>query len=232
MKQPVGLKIHTYFKSYQSEDSGTTISPSGFKRDSIGANSEIDQEVLDNPEMGAVLYKINKDGKDITIMEWGALEIAVKYDFPEEFKDMLDYYIGVRFPDPSWQPSLIYNIQNSGDEIIQTPSNKIETIWFYKKAEYINSNSEKARVWYWNSSEKEYKGRDPKDNEKKWIWVPVINGKYLEQNFFYEIYFTIFYKDAENIEDKIVDNASFILYYRLDNHIEQVQRLKTNVKIG
>ena len=205
-------ETYNYFRSYQSADTGTTtISPSGFKRDRSEISSEIDRSVLDNPEMGAVLYKINKDGKDINIMEWGALQITVKYNFPEEFKDMLDYYIGVRFPDPSCQPTLIYNTQSSEDKIIETPSHKIETIFFYKKAEYINSDSEKALVWYWDSSEKEYRGRDPKANERKWIWVPVFNEKYLESNFLYEIYFTVFYKDAEDVEDKIVDNASFYI---------------------
>ncbi|RLG00923.1 hypothetical protein DRN58_02800 [Thermococci archaeon] len=205
-------ETYNYFRSYQSADSGTTtINPSGFKRDRSEISSEIDRSVLDNPEMGAVLYKINSDGKNINIMEWGALQITVKYDFPEEFKDLLDYYIGVRFPDPSCQPTLIYNTQSSEDKITETPINKIETIWFYKKAEFINSDSEKALVWYWDSSEKEYKGRDPKANERIWIWVPIFNEKYLEQKFRYEIYFTILYKDTEDVENKIEDNASFYI---------------------
>ncbi|RLG00695.1 hypothetical protein DRN58_03140 [Thermococci archaeon] len=202
---------HEAFHPESSQSGSTTYTenPEGFKRDQTGVNLEFDQEALDNPEIGKPIYKTDKD----TIIEWGALEIKVKYNFPEEFKDILDYYIAVRFPDPSYQPFLVANVQKSDKTIIRTSTDQINTISFYKPADMIDSNSPDALVWYWDSSEKMYKGRKPKDKERKWIWVPIINGKFTEQKIQYKVYFTTFYKDKKNAKGfgEIVDNASFTL---------------------
>jgi len=177
----------------------------------------------DNPEIGKAIYSIEIEGKEVKVMRWGALQISVDYNFPEEFKEILDFYISVRFPDP-YQPQLIANVQSGGDVKMET--DEILTIYLEEEADLIDSNSPDALVWYWDDQKEEYVGRKRKEGEKALIYVPLINGKYLVRGIDYEVIFTTFYRETESSEDvgTIVENATFTII------VKEGQSYRTSVQ--
>lgn len=213
--------MRSYFSEVQQETTYTDT-PRGFKRkgeDIISVG--FDEEVLLNPEIGKPIYKITKDGKETTVIEWGVLTIDVDYkDVPQEFLEYLTFVTMVRFPDPFYQPNIIYDL--SQDPPTQTINSNIYTIWLMDyadnicKQEWIPKQSSKGLIYVAKSG-------------KSQIWVPIINGKFTEESVTYDINFNVYpfsheefldiigksegdpitEKELEKVQDDIVAGQSF-----------------------
>jgi len=219
--------MRSYFQGEQ--ETTYTDTPKGFKRkggDTISVG--FDEKVLLNPKMGKPIYKIVKDGKETTVIEWGALTIDVDYkDVPSEFLEYLTFVIMVRFPDPFYQPNIIYDL--SQDPPIRTIDSNIYTIWLMDYAdvicgqEWIPKQTSKGLIYVAKSG-------------KKQIWVPIINGKFTEENVTYDIYFNVYPFSNEEFLNKIGKNKGDPLteedLEKVQEHIVAGQSFNISVQAG